>query len=258
MVTDYLSALPWSPPVWLRPPTPSEAQACRSEGLLISVVPAYPEGSFCVLGRCWNQIVADQPESQTASGLWKHCPQTRDWSDMGVGAGGTLPHTSGINQPHSPNPLGLQPSLPLPLAPLHSGTETQGPTSKEALSFPSHCLCLLSDVTCLCTTGNFPISYPTHLVPLMPSCTTSLVTLLPWLLNLLNPALRFIILAPSHCLLILWPRSREHPVRASLTACGCKLWGLSVPLEAPPEEEPRTSLRPRDGHRGSLLLAADG
>ena len=76
------------------PAHPPEAQACRSEGLLISVVPAY-QRRLCPGESIWNQIVADQPESQTASGLWKHCPQTkRDWSDMGVGDGGTLPHTS--------------------------------------------------------------------------------------------------------------------------------------------------------------------
>ena len=82
------------------PAHPPGAQACRREGPLTSVLPAY-QRPLCPGESIWNQRVADEPESRTASGLWKHSPQTkRDWSDMGVGDGGT---PAGISKPHSLN-----------------------------------------------------------------------------------------------------------------------------------------------------------
>lgn len=173
-----------------------------------------------------------------------------------MGDGGTTTH-----QLASASPILLitgTPALPpsTPLSPPSFRYRDTGSHLQEALSSTASVFSQ-GPVTCLCTTEAFQSAILLILFPsCLPAAGPSLVTLLPWLLNLLNPALRGSSPEPSHCLLILWPRSCEHPVRASLWL-GCGSWGLSVPSEAPPEEEPRTSLRPReDGHRGSLLLAA--
>lgn len=76
---------------------------------------------------------------------------------------------AGISKPHSLNHWDSTP--PLPPALLHSGSETQGPASERpSLSLPTASVFPWAPVTRLCTTGSFPISYPTPLVPLMPSC----------------------------------------------------------------------------------------
>lgn len=91
------------------------------------------------------------------------------------GIGVTWEWEMGAPQQASASPIllitGTPPLSPLPSAPLHSGIETQGPTSKRSsLSLPTASVFSRAPVIRLCTTGSFPISYPTHLVPLMPSC----------------------------------------------------------------------------------------
>ena len=153
-------------------------------------LPAY-QRPLCPGESIWNQIVADEPESRTASGLCKHSPQTkRDWSDMGVGDGGT---PAGISKPHSLNhwdstPLAFLYLLPRFIQVLrHRVPPPRGPLFPFPLPLSS--------------LGPLPYaSAPLEafqsaiLLILFPSCLPaagpSLVTLLPWLLNLLNPALR--------------------------------------------------------------------